>query len=173
VLKGVLEEGYFCEDELSAQYLGGVLASSRSGVSRDDRGASFIALIGRLSTYQIRTHFIFYSVFKNLCDGRQENLNFGDLLDRYRVIIPFPSYISAMDFQKGEDLAVLMTHILDGLCRETLLAPHWAFGDSKTVMSIAQIEVESEGIAITPAPVGIELYWGKMALVDTKVEVKY
>ncbi len=33
VLKGILQEGYFCEDELTAKYFGGVLASSRSGVA--------------------------------------------------------------------------------------------------------------------------------------------
>src|SRR6266567_7917518 len=52
VLKGILDEGSFCDDELSAEYFGGVLASSRSGVSRDDRGAAFIALLGRLTTYE-------------------------------------------------------------------------------------------------------------------------
>src|SRR6266496_693093 len=48
VLKGILDDGSFCDDELSAEYFGGVLASSRTGVSRDDRGASFTALLGRL-----------------------------------------------------------------------------------------------------------------------------
>jgi hypothetical protein len=59
VLKGILEEGQFCDDELAAEYFGGVLASSKSEVGRDDRGAAFIALIGRLSSYQIRAHFFF------------------------------------------------------------------------------------------------------------------
>jgi hypothetical protein len=47
VLKGILTDGYFCEDELGAEYFGGLLASSRSVVARDDRGAAIIALIGR------------------------------------------------------------------------------------------------------------------------------
>jgi len=63
-----------------------------------------------------------------------------------------------MDFQKGEDIEILMTHILDGLCRETLLHPHWAFGDPETVRNSMSIEVESGGIAFIPAPVGLELY---------------
>src|SRR3990167_4792547 len=36
VLKGILNEGSFCEDFLAVEYFGGVLASSRSGISRDD-----------------------------------------------------------------------------------------------------------------------------------------
>src|SRR4051794_30772500 len=54
VLKGVLEEGSFWDDELAAEYLGGVLASSRTEASRDDRAASLISLVGRLSTYALR-----------------------------------------------------------------------------------------------------------------------
>ena len=41
VLKAISSEGAFCDDELMAEYFGGVLASSLSEVSRDDRGASF------------------------------------------------------------------------------------------------------------------------------------
>src|SRR4051812_25084796 len=50
VLKNILQEGAFCEDKLSTEYFGGVLASSRSEVSRDDRGAAFASLVGRLSS---------------------------------------------------------------------------------------------------------------------------
>jgi hypothetical protein len=39
VLKELLDDGAFLEDQLSTEYFGGVLASSRSTVSRDDRGA--------------------------------------------------------------------------------------------------------------------------------------
>jgi hypothetical protein len=42
VLRDVLYHGYVREDELSAQYFGGVLASSLSGINRDDRGSSLI-----------------------------------------------------------------------------------------------------------------------------------
>src|SRR2546430_14920034 len=37
VLKGVLEEGSYWDDELGAEYIGGVLASSRTEAPRDDR----------------------------------------------------------------------------------------------------------------------------------------
>ena len=49
VLKGILEDGAWCEEELQVEYFVGVLASSRSGVSRDDRGAYFVSIISRLS----------------------------------------------------------------------------------------------------------------------------
>ena len=62
VLKGILDDGAWCEEELQVEYFGGVLASSRTGVSRDDRGAYFVSLISRLSSYQLRTHFLLYQI---------------------------------------------------------------------------------------------------------------
>lgn len=35
LLKSLILDGSFCDDELTAEYYGGVLASSRSGVNRD------------------------------------------------------------------------------------------------------------------------------------------
>lgn len=62
VLKEILENGSFCDEELSAEYFGGILASSRSGISRDDRAMTMLDLIKSLSIYQIRTHYIFYQI---------------------------------------------------------------------------------------------------------------
>ena len=77
VLKGILENAPFCDDELAAEYFGGVLAASRSGIERDDRGAAFLALVDRLSAYQLRSHFLFYEMIRVLYEG------FGDKSRRH------------------------------------------------------------------------------------------
>ena len=160
VLKEILEEGYFCEDELSGQYFGGVLASSRSGVSRDDRGASFVGLIGKLSVYQVRTHFIFYSIFRNLCSGRTENLGLSGERAKFRLFVPFSVYEGAMDFQDGELPSVLLPHVMNGLKLEALIADYWAYGSRDTVLKevAPDAQFQSDGIVFCPSPVGMELY---------------
>ena len=60
VLKEILSEGSFCDDPLTTEYFGGLLASSRSQISRDDRGAYWSSLVTRLSSYHIRNHFLIY-----------------------------------------------------------------------------------------------------------------
>ena len=59
ILKHILNEGAFCEDELASEYFGGVLASSRTNESKDDRGLSYLVVVSNMSTYQIKTHYIF------------------------------------------------------------------------------------------------------------------
>src|SRR5205823_2957980 len=61
VLKHIIDEGAFCEDEMVAEYLGGILASSRQADGRDDRGVCFLNDIKSLSSYQVRTHYLIYS----------------------------------------------------------------------------------------------------------------
>jgi hypothetical protein len=79
VLKGILDEGSFCDDPLTAEYFGGVLASSRSNASRDDRGITFLSVITTLSPYQVRSHYIFYTLFRHFYKGLRQPTFYGEL----------------------------------------------------------------------------------------------
>lgn len=132
VLKGILDEGSFREDELSAEYLGGVLAASRTETGRDDRGASLVAVVGRLSTYQLRSHYIFYTLARRALVGM--DLNLSTLADRRanQLFVPLHDYITSMEFSGEEvhELPSIVSHSLYGLGREDLLKPR-AWGASK------------------------------------------
>lgn len=158
VLKGILEEGYFSEDQLAGNYFGGVLASSRTGIQRDDRGTSFIKLIGRLSTYQLRTHFVFYAILKRICGGRQDNLGVAIERQKFRIWIPFPVFSKAMDFQPSENPDVLLPHIMNGLSREDLIDGSWTMGSTEDLKESEDLEIDSSGIIFRPSAVGLELY---------------
>ncbi|HEY9471094.1 MAG TPA: hypothetical protein VIQ76_15925 [Propionibacteriaceae bacterium] len=157
VLKKVLEEASFSEDELSAEYYGGVLASSRSEVGRDDRGAALIALIGRLTSYQIRSHFFFYSLLRVVFEGLDANL--GDSVGRSqcRLFIPFPSYHVALDFSEGENPVVILTHVMFGLSRENLIETDFRFGDVDSLRRVYE-KADQAGIIFTPSVLGVELF---------------
>ena len=73
ILKSIIDDGSFCDDAIITEYFGGVLASSKSGISRDDRGVTYLSLISRLSSYQVRAHYIIYQILKNLF--QKEDLN--------------------------------------------------------------------------------------------------
>ena len=151
VLKGILYEGSFCDDTLTAEYFGGVLASSRSGISRDDRGAYFIALISRLSTYQIRMHYVFYHMVKRLFNGIKPNIycsdNFDSVCGHFRISIPLDVYLAAMEFDKQEQkkINVLMEHTLIGLHKEKLL--------------YKQLTRDNGEYCLFPSQFGIELFF--------------
>jgi hypothetical protein len=96
VLKAVIDEGAFCDDELAASYFGGVLASSKSEVGRDDRGAALAALVGRLSTYELRTHYLLYAHAQRRLVGQA--INFGRDTERQahaRAYLPMQVWLKA------------------------------------------------------------------------------
>jgi len=169
VLKGILTEGPWCEEELQVEYFGGVLASSRSGISRDDRGAYFTSLISRLSTYQLRTHYILYQALKKTFDGVNTNQGHSRYLKQLEIFIPLQTYIESMDFieEEIETVPRLISHAFWGLVNENLISSYF-FGppgemnysflkDRESYPNCTFIEVTEKGIKVTPSALGFEL----------------
>jgi len=179
VLKGILSEGPWCEEELQVEYFGGVLASSRSGISRDDRGAYFTSLISRLTTYQLRAHYLLYHAFKFnfknyiLNDAHLENL------EELEISIPEKTYLEGMDFTGDEKLSInqLTSHAFWGLRNENLIGPFFygdfeshknrvheedsnkykVFDNGREVGMNMPMRSKEWIIEATPSPLGIEL----------------
>jgi len=121
LLKDILTEGYFCEDELVAQYLGGVLASGKSPVSRDDRGVAHCALISSLSSYQLRTHYLLYSSILTFnLDQVAQILEWVRRGHGATVLIDAAKYNEAMDFSANEDPHQISEHAFIGLQQKGL-----------------------------------------------------
>ena len=159
VLRDVLDDGSFRDDELSAAYYGGILASSRTGVSRDDRGASFTALVGRLTAYQLRAHFVLYQTVQRLFRGQVHNLGVDKDRKKCGVYIPMADYLGAMSLEPGEHPDTLLAHALFGLQTESLIEDHFAYGGAAHLKSIYKTVAEgASGIVYCPSPLGVELY---------------
>jgi hypothetical protein len=157
VLKRILEDAPFCDDELGAEYFGGVLASSRSDVGRDDRGAAFSALVGRLSTYQIRSHFFLYKMVRGLYEGLTENLGMVEGRQRLKTFVPMSSYSVAMEFDNKENLVTILNHVMFGLSRESLIVGEFLFGKPEHLKSRYD-GVDVPGILFSPSALGVELF---------------
>ena len=156
ILKHIINDGAFCDDELTQEYFGGVLASSRNNNSRDDRGLSFISLTESMSSYQIRTHYIFYTIIKELFEG--ENLKLGKSIERTKmqVFLPFDIYIKSMDIPEKYLLEIILPHTLWGLSRLDLIT-NFASGSGDAVKKHYQ-EANVPGIIFMPTVFGIEFY---------------
>jgi hypothetical protein len=102
VLKHVVDEARFCEDEIVAEYLGGVLASSRANGESDDRGVCFLNDIKSLSSYQLRTHFLIYSTLPRFADAIRFNPHsyYGEH-GQLTLIFTDDSYLAALNCADG------------------------------------------------------------------------
>lgn len=158
VLKGILQEGAFCEDELAAEYFGGVLASSRSSNLRDDRGAAMIGQVSRLSTYQLRTHYLVYKAIRELFLGRVEEMGTGR--QGLELFVPYEAYLRAMDFSaaEGREWMSILQHCFNGLHGEALAAGA-SMGSRETLTKYPRrVGVTGDGIVLIPTLQGAELF---------------
>lgn len=163
ILKTILDDGSFCDDELTSEYFGGVLASSRTGISRDDRAITYLNLTTNLSTYQLRFHYIFYATIKRIFTGLK--IQTGETRDLVKMWLYFPYEIfsKAMDLQPDEDLEGILVHIISGLVREDLITLI-CYGDADYINNLINsplqkvTTIQSSGIVVEPTCFGIEYY---------------
>lgn len=161
MVKEVLDEGSYRSDELGVEYFGGLLASSRTGTPRDDRSAALASLVGRLSIYQLRSHYVIYAYAQRLLAGTDVNLSLGSDRQRHaRVFIPFDAWVDAMGFDTSETLSgpEIWDHCHHGLMREQLLNKWWMFGSGKHLTRETNRIITTEGMALEPSVLGVELF---------------
>jgi hypothetical protein len=113
VLKSVLDEAPFIEDELTAAYYGGILAAAWSDQPQDDRAMAHLATINRLSNYSIKLHCLVYHSLYRLHQVAGEGERFG-------IFVPMTSYHSWVGFDDSEDQMRCLAHSVVNLEREDL-----------------------------------------------------
>jgi hypothetical protein len=161
VLRTILNEGYFADDQVTAEYLGGILASSRSKESRDDRGTYFAGIISRMSSYQIRSHYVLYQNFKHVFDGKRVPFNHMEFHEKSSISIPLKNYAKAMDCAGHEGLDPYLEHATVGLLKESLISPYFAHGESRFFRLSPLCGLEKQrflGLVSAPSRLGLELF---------------
>lgn len=160
VLKTIINEGSYCEDEVAVEYFGGILASSRTELGRDDRGARIAKILDGMSTYQIRLHYIIYSLIKKVFFESGYRYNQDDR-QKMRLFIPMNNYIASMQFDEKEiqQFGAILSHALFGLSNDDLI-DGFQYGPEESIKKHFS-EASSGGILVTPSAFGAELYlWG-------------
>jgi hypothetical protein len=66
VTRDVLWNGAFTDDEVCAEYFGGIFAASRSPDGKDDDVIQFVDVIKSLSAKQLRLHYVIYNSLNKL-----------------------------------------------------------------------------------------------------------
>jgi len=167
ILGEVLAQGAVCEDDLSAEYLGGILASSRTPDGKDDRAASFLAITAQLSSFQLRLHYVCYSSWH-----KRYSINWfrdiqADVIDRMISALTYEYLASNLEIDLSAEHrrpAILFNHAIRGLDRLDLIE-NFVDGSGLDLNNFAkmndlEIPPETEFL-VRPTTLGGELYlWG-------------
>src|SRR5450755_201642 len=153
----LLEDGSYCDDDLMIDYLGGVLAGSRTPHGRDDRAVAWSHVVTSLSTLEVRAHYLLYREWAARLHGLAD-LNLGVSEDRY---------MATMDLDLGEFLPLLIEgievpvqdalgHAIPGLIRVGLLENEYYIGPRENA---GEPDARFEHLLrVMPSVIGLELY---------------
>ena len=78
VAHGVILNGACTEDEICAEYFGGILAASRSDDGRNDDAIQFVEVIKSMSSKQLRLHYVIYNALSKLLVSSSHSVNVGN-----------------------------------------------------------------------------------------------
>jgi len=160
VLKQVWSEGAFVEDELAAEYFGGLLASARTPDGKDDRVLSLLSTVRDLSVYDLRLHYLIYSLVRvegiRLIKRRLPLATTIPLRD-VTVHISFCQYAATIGLQKDDSVTREFTDqsfsILD---RYGLVGAHTPVPYNSPLGTLQ--EHPEMGIDVSPSSYGTKLF---------------
>ncbi|AGB24540.1 hypothetical protein Mycsm_04292 [Mycobacterium sp. JS623] len=125
----MLEDGTYSDDELMAEYLGGVLAAGRTPAGKDDRGVTWTKVITTMSALQIRAHFILYREWAIALHGSGFSLNMDDGRNRAVMYVDLSDFVSLLlETDPDVDAESALTHVLSNLHRLNLIEGAYRYG---------------------------------------------
>lgn len=150
----LLENAYYCDDELVASYLGGVMCSALSPHGRDDRAIAFVKTIEGLSSYALRAHCIVYTSVlnhpKKQMGGIQKWLNLGRGVT---VLFDDREFCEKMGFAPEENADTLLEHAFLSLSAGELCM------QGMRAVTLHKTQQKVRVVHLTPR--GVELFcWG-------------
>jgi hypothetical protein len=161
VARVLVEEGSYCDDDLMTNYLGGVLAGSRTHDGRDDRAVTWSRLITDLSGLQVRAHYLLYREWAARLEGIVPfNLGDSKIVERAVMQIDLEEFNPELARGSGVDYIHATPHAIIGLAGANLIDDSYALGRSRRLLSKGAGVRSSFAMTleVRPSRQGIELY---------------
>jgi hypothetical protein len=152
----MLEDGALCDDELMAEYLGGVLAGSRTPSGKDDRAVAWIKILAGLSASQVRAHYLLYREWAARLHGRTDlDLGMGVAAFRATLDVELHEFDGLLNADGSLPLGEATAYAVPGLLAADLLANNSACGPRSQVAPDSPFEYV---LQVQPSMRGCELY---------------
>ncbi|EKY3197422.1 hypothetical protein RBA29_002454 [Cronobacter turicensis] len=156
VLRSILNEGSYSSECIGIEYFGGILASSKSEINRDDRASRLTQKISSLSTYQLRAHYLLYSSLVAQFKGSGLTLNYDR--NKLMMFVTMRSFLHCMDFNRDEfkQIDSIFLHTFSGLEQEGLISKDYAYGSEGFAKGMYP-QIKGNGIIFEPTASGADL----------------
>ncbi|MEO1091880.1 MAG: hypothetical protein AAFX81_14715 [Pseudomonadota bacterium] len=166
ILKEVVNEGSYMNDEVGVEYVGGILASSRSDDAKNDHGLWFAQKVKTLSTYDLRLHYLFYRSLQAILTLNDDALLRRGARKGLWVFVDAGEIFRSFEltFDNGKNNWHLFTSSFRVLVNEDLLGSEIVYGNKdfieKELLEKKNISatLPGSGLLTHPTITGVELY---------------
>jgi hypothetical protein len=159
VAYSILEEGSLCDDELMAEYLGGVLAGSRSPSGHDDRAIAWCRCVSGMSWLQAKAHFLLYREWAEHLHGRKD-LKLGTNRGLATMQVELNHFASTLVTDTDIPPENAVHHAILGPVDLGLIDENFGIGtrDGLSILKWARLTPFELLLSVVPSVRGIELY---------------
>ncbi len=165
ILKTIIEDGAFIEEDLVADYYAGVLASSRDKDGKNDNGLPYLKLLQSMSSFDLILHSLLYKTVQG--EFKESAYRIGNPNERHKMelFVPYEQLvIELMKYSPNTNTTNAYSKIADTMFRfsqHSIILERWELAPAKSIKTTTKGKVSTSGLIFTPAPVGTCLaLWG-------------
>ena len=109
VTRDVIWNGAVTDDEVCAEYFGGILAACRSEDGKDDSSIQFVDCIKAMSARQLHLHYSIYNAWQRLLIESGKNINVAQSreVDSCPIWFSTNELVQRLKLNPGDDLTIL------------------------------------------------------------------
>lgn len=166
VASQVFESAQYADGEVVAEYLSGVLASSRNPEGTNDAGVAWSTVVSRLSSDQLKLHYAIYASARPVVIAK--GFAKANEAHNLELVLQLDALLLAAQLLPIEHMA----DAIDGLMREGLIGDGYRYGSTEHVFAqksagnpeIAARYPHSNGLQLSLSIHGMRLFvWGNGA----------
>ena len=169
ILKHIIDEGRFIEDEFAAEYFGGLLASARTKGGQDDSLLPLLDLVKSMPVIQLRLHFIIYDLVARLPYGR-ETADRPDLWNGLILTLDAVELVEALSLETGSRELRAHEAVL-GLIDAKLIEGQYALRLGEVQAAWVQDMPVGKELVVRPNPKGADLFLKALGLRQMRPDV--
>ena len=154
VLKHVMDEGSFCEDNLTQEYFAGLLASSRlvNKEYGDDKALPYLSTIEQMSANNILFHYVIYLCLIKELSENPINIFEESNVSKMNVYFPIPSVLTVF----GETALTTNMSETCALAYKEKLINGYRFGETFEIKS--RPDLDGLILKVNPTLYGLTLF---------------
>lgn len=165
IIKAIIEDGVFIEEDVVAEYYSGILASSRSEDGKNDSGLPYLKLLQSMSAFDMMLHSLLYKTV--LAEFKELGFQIDNPEDRnkMKIFIPYNElYIQIHKNFRNIDESIIYDKIGDSMFRfsqHAIIKQIWYLANKETIARETKNKVNQTGLIFYPTAIGTSLaMWG-------------